>query len=151
MSTAYGRAIAYTAIYEGTSFVTLNSSKIYHADEREFENTRTCTVHIDAPHSGTVDSDLTDALSYKSFPIPAPTVLFLKPGHLQSTVASIVKQASKSWILYPFARQHKLASLNEGYITKDSLWDRLVYEDARAKIIGENAGTIRGAIISGGV
>lgn len=29
LSTAYGRAIAYTAIYEGTSFATLDSSKIY--------------------------------------------------------------------------------------------------------------------------
>ena len=95
--------------------------------------------------------DLVDASSYKSFPIPAPTVLFLKPGHLESTVASIVKQASKSWILYPFARRHKLAGLTEGYNTKDSLWDRLVYDDARVKVLGENAGTIRGAIISGGM
>lgn len=32
LSTAYGRTIAYTAIYEGTSFATLPSSKMYHAD-----------------------------------------------------------------------------------------------------------------------
>lgn len=35
MSTAYGRAIAYTAIFEGTSLATLKSSKIYHVEERK--------------------------------------------------------------------------------------------------------------------
>jgi len=97
-----------------------------------------------------VDIDLSDATSYRSFPIPSPTVLFLKPKHLESTVTSIAKEASKSWMLYPFARRHKLAGLKEGYITNDSLWDRLVYDDARIKVIGEGAGTVRGAIISGG-
>ena len=29
LSTPYGRAIAYTAIYEGTSFATLNSARIF--------------------------------------------------------------------------------------------------------------------------
>ena len=35
LSTPYGRAIAYTAIFEGTSFATLNSSKLYHVEESE--------------------------------------------------------------------------------------------------------------------
>lgn len=35
LSTAYGRTIAYTAIYEGTSFATLPSTKIYHTDGRK--------------------------------------------------------------------------------------------------------------------
>ena len=35
MNTAYGRAIAYTAIYEGTSFASLPGSELYHADERK--------------------------------------------------------------------------------------------------------------------
>jgi len=33
LSTAYGRAIAYSAIYEGTSFATLASSNLFHSDE----------------------------------------------------------------------------------------------------------------------
>jgi acyl-CoA synthetase (AMP-forming)/AMP-acid ligase II len=33
MGTAYGRAIAYTAIYEGASFASLESSKLFHANE----------------------------------------------------------------------------------------------------------------------
>ena len=33
LSTPYGRAIAYTAIFEGTSFATLKSSELYHVEE----------------------------------------------------------------------------------------------------------------------
>jgi long-chain acyl-CoA synthetase len=33
LSTPYGRAIAYTAIFEGTSFATLQSSKLYHVGD----------------------------------------------------------------------------------------------------------------------
>ena len=35
MSTPYGRAIAYTAIYEGTSFASIPTSELYHSDERQ--------------------------------------------------------------------------------------------------------------------
>ena len=35
MNTAFGRAIAYTAIYEGTSFASLPGSELYYADERK--------------------------------------------------------------------------------------------------------------------
>ncbi len=33
LSTAYGRAVAYTAIYEGTNFATLKSSQLINSDE----------------------------------------------------------------------------------------------------------------------
>ena len=35
MSTAYGRAIAYTAIYENTSFASIPTSELFHPDESE--------------------------------------------------------------------------------------------------------------------
>lgn len=94
--------------------------------------------------------DVADILSSKDFPIPSPTILFAKPAHLEGLVTSISKQAKKSWLLYPFARRHKLANLTEGYITKESLWDRLVFDSARAKVIGDGAGTLRAVIVSGG-
>lgn len=94
--------------------------------------------------------DVADILSSKDFPIPSPTILFAKPAHLEGLVTSISKQAKKSWLLYPFARRHKLANLTEGYITKESLWDRLVFDGARAKVIGDGAGTLRAVIVSGG-
>ncbi|KAG6832418.1 hypothetical protein H0H87_001578 [Tephrocybe sp. NHM501043] len=141
LSTAFGRAVAYTAIYEGTSFATLASSKIYHPNEEG-------EVLTDIPAA--IDEDVKDTLSGSAYPIPSPTILFLKPNHLQSTVSAIVKKASESFILYPFAKRHKLANLNEGFITKESLWDRLVYDGARSKVIGDSAVTLRGAVISGG-
>ncbi len=33
LSTAFGRAVAYTAIYEGTSFATVLTSELYHAED----------------------------------------------------------------------------------------------------------------------
>lgn len=35
LGTAFGRAVAYSAIFEGTSFGTLESSKLFHVEERE--------------------------------------------------------------------------------------------------------------------
>lgn len=130
LSTPYGRAIAYTAIFEGTSFATLKSSKLYHVEER------------------TTKSDVEDMASSQEYPIPPPTIFFMKPGHLESAVTSIAKEASKSFILYPFARRHKHSSITEGYITKESLWDRLLFDSARAKVMGEGA-SMRAVIISG--
>ncbi|KAG6813620.1 hypothetical protein H0H92_009237 [Tricholoma furcatifolium] len=133
LSTAFGRAIAYTAIFEGTSFATLASSKVYH------------------PTEVTVTNDIADTLSATStYPIPSPTILFVKPGNLESIVSAIAKKASESWILFPFARRHKLAGLNEGFLTKESLWDRLVFDGARGKVLGDTASTLRGAVVSGG-
>ncbi|KAG6872812.1 hypothetical protein C0995_006411 [Termitomyces sp. Mi166 len=132
LSFAFGRAIAYTAIFEGTSFATLASSKVYH------------------PNEVTIENDVADALGFNSYPIPSPTILFLKPGHLESITSAITKKASESFILYPIAKRHKLAGLNEGFITKESLWDRLVFDGARAGVLGDMASTLRGAVVSGG-
>ncbi|KAF7338450.1 Acetyl-CoA synthetase [Mycena venus] len=131
MGTAYGRAIAYTAIYEGTSFATLESSKLFHANEY------------------TPQINVADALSFKSYPIPSPTVAFLKPGHVHTLVPAIVKEARRSF-LYPFGWRHKLAGLTEGFITKESLWDRLVFDAARSRVAGNGTATLRAVIVSEG-
>ncbi|KAF8892593.1 hypothetical protein BD779DRAFT_1436906 [Infundibulicybe gibba] len=131
LSTAYGRAIAYTAIFEGTSFATVDSSKLFYVDE----------------HLAPLDTSDLDTL--KSYPIPPPTILFLKPGHVHSLAKKIVTHASKSFLLYPVALRHKTSGTTEGFITKESLWDRLVFDGARAKVIGETAGTLRALVISG--
>ncbi|KAF5387106.1 hypothetical protein D9615_001868 [Tricholomella constricta] len=132
LSTSYGRSIAYTAIFEGTSFASLASSKVYHPEEMTIEN------------------DVEDTLSSNVYPIPSPTILFVKPSNLESTVTAIIRKATESFVLYPFARRHKVASINEGFITKESLWDRLVFDGARAKIIGDGVGSLRGVVVSGG-
>ena len=45
LSTAYGRAVAYTAIYEGTNFATLKSSQLVNAYESAYHGAR-CHVLI---------------------------------------------------------------------------------------------------------
>ncbi|OBZ75164.1 Long-chain-fatty-acid--CoA ligase 5 [Grifola frondosa] len=114
LSTPYGRAVAYTAIYEGTSFATLESSKII-GDERS------------APSTG-----LKDINSVSSLPIPSPTIL--------------TKNAS--YVMYMIAWRHKLAALLDGFLTKQSLWDRVIFDGARVKVMGKGAGTVRAIIVS---
>ncbi|CAK5279607.1 unnamed protein product [Mycena citricolor] len=131
ISTAYGRAIAYTALYEGTSFATLDSAKLF-VDE-----------------DSTSRIDLQDVLSSRNYPIPPASVLFVKPGHVQALVNAVSKESRKSF-LYPFAWRHKMASMSEGFIAKDGLWDRLVFDAARAKAIGDGSNALRAIISSEG-
>ncbi|KAJ7694171.1 hypothetical protein B0H17DRAFT_1058042 [Mycena rosella] len=132
MGTAYGRAIAYTALFEGTSFATLESSKLFHADEY------------------TPQINVADALSSKVYPIPPPTIAFMKPGHLHTLVDAILKEARKSFFLHPFAWRHKMAGIAEGFLTKESLWDRLVFDAARSRVAGDKFSALRTVIVSEG-
>lgn len=69
---------------------------------------------------------------------------------MSSVVTATLKEAVSSFFLYPIAWRHKLAGIKEGFITKESLWDRLVFDGARAKVIGDCAGTLRQVVVSGG-
>ncbi|KAG7092296.1 hypothetical protein E1B28_008658 [Marasmius oreades] len=131
LSTAYGRSIAYAAIFEGTSFATLESSKLFPSDEVK------------------VAHDVVDILSAQKYPIPSPTIMFMHSGNLISLVDAVLEEAKRNW-LSVFAWRHKVSGIVEGFITKDSLWDRLVYDGARAKVIGEGAGTVRAVVVGGG-
>ncbi|EPQ58407.1 hypothetical protein GLOTRDRAFT_137130 [Gloeophyllum trabeum ATCC 11539] len=132
MNTAYGRAIAYTAIYEGTSFATLESAKIFTGSEANVQ-------------------DISDLNKISFLPIPFPTIAFLKPSHLHSLTTNILSQAkSSSPFLFQLAWRHKVSGLGEGWLTKDSLWDRIIFEKARQDVMGVGAGTLRGIVVSGG-
>ncbi|EAU88139.1 acetyl-CoA synthetase [Coprinopsis cinerea okayama7 len=134
LSTAFGRAVAYTALYEGTGFATLPSSIIYEGED-------------DHP-SGSADyRDLTRVMGY---PIPFPTVLFLKPEHLRSTTDEILQHARKASLLYRFGWRHKLAGITDGFLTRDSLWDRMLFDSARNRVLGKISATTRAVIVSGG-
>ncbi|KAF8633752.1 hypothetical protein AX17_004407 [Amanita inopinata Kibby_2008] len=132
LNTAYGRVIAYTALFEGTSFATLAKVDSHASDQSQLK------------------MNLSVVTSYESCSIPSPTVLFIKPGHLEALVSRIHAEASKSF-LYSIALRHKLSGIAEGFISKESLWDRLVFDGARAKVIGEGAGTLRSVIVSDGL
>ncbi|KAI0003328.1 acetyl-CoA synthetase-like protein [Russula compacta] len=131
LSTAFGRTIAYTALYEGTSFATLDSSKVFQLD------------NVDSP------SPLHDVISTQQVGLPPATVFFLKPTQLDAVVNTIISNAKKSFI-FPLAWRHKLAGIFEGYFTKESLWDRLVFDNARSTVFGERAASLRAVVVSDG-
>ncbi|KAG2077832.1 acetyl-CoA synthetase-like protein [Suillus decipiens] len=132
LSTPYGRAIAYAALFEGASFATLPSTGVFH-------------------DGGAPTPDVADVLSATKFPIPSPTVLFLKPEHVQSLASSVIDRAKKSFFIFPLAWRHKFASLTEGFLTRDSLWDRTVFSSAREDVLGKMADTVKAVVISGGL
>ena len=102
------------------------------------------TVRLDAPGA------MKDVNSLATFPIPSPTVLFARPEHVISLTSSILNASrSGSW-LSGWGWRHKIAHATEGFITKESLWDRLVFDTARVKVLGEGAGTLRALIATGG-
>ncbi|GJE86971.1 acetyl-CoA synthetase-like protein [Phanerochaete sordida] len=132
LSSGYGRAVAYTAIFEGANFVTTSSSKL---------------VQVDS----VAGQDLNDLTSVEQHPIPSPTILFVSPAHLTTLSSAIIENAKKaSTVLYSLAWRHKLAGVLEGFFTKQSLWDRLVFDGARMQVMGKGAGTVRALVVSEG-
>ena len=130
LSMPYGRVIAYAALYENANFATLDSSRMY-----------------DATSQGS--KDLKDILSTKRFPTPPPTILFAEPAHLDDLSTSILKDAKSSW-LFPLAWRHKLAAFAEGFITKVSLSDRIVFDNARERVLSHMMTTLKVVVVSGG-
>ncbi|KAH7889750.1 hypothetical protein F5I97DRAFT_1802529 [Phlebopus sp. FC_14] len=131
LSTPYGRTIAYAALHECTSFATLDSA-------RPFDTSRSKDVH-----------DFRDVFSATKRPIPPPTILFVRPAHLQDLTSCIISRAKKSW-MYSLGWRHKIAGLMEGFVSKESLWDRVVFDAAREFIMGRMAGTLKAVVVSGG-
>lgn len=145
LSTPYGRAIAYSALYENASFVTIDSTRLYDATRVSDTQSPADSVQRRSgqPHN------LADVLSARRHPIPYPTVLFIGPDHLEDLSSSILKHARESW-LYSFAWRHKVAAFAEGFLSKDSLWDRAVFDNAREAVFGGMANALKVVISSGG-
>ncbi|KAL4067573.1 hypothetical protein V8B97DRAFT_1868703 [Scleroderma yunnanense] len=139
LSTPYGRGIAYTALYENANFATLDSAKMYDVPSQSTKDFQ----------SSARSRDVKDILSAKQYPTPPPTVLFIEPCHLEDLSTSILKDAKASW-LFPLAWRHKLAALAEGFISKVSLWDRMVFDNAREHVLKNMADTLKAVVVSGG-
>lgn len=89
-------------------------------------------------------------MATKRYPMPSPTVLFIKPGHLKSVVTEVLHKASKRFLMFNLAKRHKLAGISDGFVTRDSLWDQSLFDGIRAKVIGDVAASMRAIIVSGG-
>jgi long-chain acyl-CoA synthetase len=145
LSTAFGRTIAYTALYDGTSFATLESSKVFTLGTGTIFD----SFLLHCAYSVGPEDPIDDVKSTQALGLPPATLYFLKPTHMEAVVNAIVSSAKKSW-LFPLAWRHKVAGILEGYLTKESLWDRLVFDDARSSVLGEAALSTRAVIVSDG-
>ena len=150
LSSGYGRAVAYTALFEGANFATVSSTKI-HGTEAGAYIWVLFSISSLMLNVTEIPLDLSDLKSVERLPIPSATVLFVRPPHLTALTKAIVDKAKQnSGFFYAIAWRHKLAGLLEGFFTKQSLWDRLVFDNARMDIMGKGAGTVRAVIVSGG-
>lgn len=149
LSTAFGRTIAYTALYDGTSFATLESSKILKLDTGTIFDDFILRFALTLDFAVDLKDPLTDLKSTQLLGIPPATVYFMRPTHMEAVVNAIVSSAKKS-LIFPFAWRHKVAGILEGYVTKESLWDRLVFDDARSSVLGEAAPSTRAVVVSDG-
>jgi len=96
-----------------------------------------------------LSSPIDDVMSTEQLGLPPATVFFVKPTHLNAVIEAIISNAKKSFI-FPLAWRHKLAAIFEGYFTKESLWDRLVFDNARSATFGNAGPSVRAVVVSGG-
>ena len=149
LSTAFGRSVAYTALYEGSSFATLESSKLFQLDPGITYDLESYSCIVLTSVLTVSSSPIDDALSTRHLGLPPTTVLFLKPNHLQGVVDAIMANAKYSFF-FSLACLHKLAGISEGFFTKESLWDRLALDNARSAVFGDDAPSIRGVVVGDG-
>ncbi|THH08197.1 hypothetical protein EW145_g2865 [Phellinidium pouzarii] len=131
LSTPFGRAVAYTALYEGCHFSTSDSTAVFAKD-------------------GASSKADDKALKYLTSTLPSPTIAFLTPSQMNGIVSSVLSLAQNS-LLYSFAWRHKLLHLQNGFLSKDSIWDRSVFAGARKAVLRGMADSLRAVIISGGM
>ncbi|KAI6110367.1 hypothetical protein EDD16DRAFT_1810153 [Pisolithus croceorrhizus] len=144
LSTPYGLAIAYSALHENMSFVTIDSTRLY-----DITRVGVTWSLMDAMQlwNGQLHN-LADMLSARHHPIPYPMVFFIGLDHLEDLSSSILRHTGESW-LYSFAWKHKLVAFAEGFLSKDSLWGRMVFDHAWEHVLGDMANALKDVIISG--
>jgi len=130
MSSAYGRAIAYAAVFEGTSFASIAGSEVFVEEEKGRTN-------------------MPDRLGVNKYPIPPATMMFVNPEQLTWLATKVKQEAMRSW-MFNIGWRHKLSGVDDGFVGNQTLWDRLVFDGARAKVMGDNVGVLRAVVVSGG-
>ncbi|KDQ12388.1 hypothetical protein BOTBODRAFT_176607 [Botryobasidium botryosum FD-172 SS1] len=121
LSTPFGRALAYTALYEGSGIAALESTKIVKGQEYT--------------KPGPTLEELIRAVQISP---SRPTHLYLNPGHVTALASAIHTRAKESFF-YGLALRHKSFGLSEGYVNVDSIWDQGlldVFGSARRSVLG---------------
>ncbi|EJD05963.1 uncharacterized protein FOMMEDRAFT_119392 [Fomitiporia mediterranea MF3/22] len=130
LSTPFGRAVAYTALYENAHFSTIDTSTVF-------------------SRSGTSTQE-TEALKQLIKMSPALTITFLTPPQLNTIVSSILSLAEKS-LFFSVAWRHKLSHLQHGFLSKENMWDNSFFVGPRKAILKGMANSLRAVVISGDV
>lgn len=125
-------------------------------------------IMLTSPYCQASSNTVSALLNGTSRALPSPTILFLcvyyaktrgryadyalnrTPPQLHSLTSSTLSQAKRSHPLFFLAWRHKLAALQEGFVTKDTFWDRMAFAKARETVLGEMSQTLRAVIIADG-
>jgi len=67
---------------------------------------------------------------------------------MESLTASILNHARKNW-LFPLAWKHKQAALFDGSMSKDTFFDKQVFQPARLRALGVLANSMREIAVAG--
>ncbi|KAF8334058.1 acetyl-CoA synthetase-like protein [Cantharellus anzutake] len=106
LATPFGRAIAYTALLEGSNFATLASTSLLQSAK------------------ATIRPTLDEIVRAASSGIPRPTHLFILPDHLDTLRSSIIAHASSSFYS-GWAWGRKLVDLAGGALAENTFFDRI--------------------------
>ncbi|KAF8520218.1 hypothetical protein BU17DRAFT_47102 [Hysterangium stoloniferum] len=135
MSTPFGRSIAYTALYQGANYTSFPT--VIQLDQKR------------KPFLADLRSESDRLLEFCMKSSASPTLLFLTSNNLKPVVNGILG-AAKSNFLYNLAWRHKVSALREGFLTKISFWDNLVWGHARSHVLDKIDLSLRGIVVSEG-
>ena len=96
LSSAYGRTVAYAALYENASFATLDSSKIFGGADGL---------------TSSVQTGLDDLKSLETYPLPSLTILFGRPELLVALASNLAASAKGFGLMHRLANRHKISAL----------------------------------------
>ena len=64
-------------------------------------------------------------------------------------VANVLLVAKQSWF-FNLAWRHKIYALKQGFVTNETLWDKLAFIPARKQVLGPMNTTLRAVVVSDG-
>lgn len=70
-------------------------------------------------------------------------------SQLHYIVASILANAKKSTV-FPVAWRHKIFHIQQGFLSKDGVWDRQVFDTARKSVLNRVNDSLRAIVVSKG-
>ncbi|KIJ44134.1 hypothetical protein M422DRAFT_67748 [Sphaerobolus stellatus SS14] len=104
---------------------------------------------LSKPEAPPLSKSSIDILDFAQTSPATPTLMFLTPDFLKP-VMSLILTAARSNPLFWLGWRHKIRGLQEGFLTKRSLWDNVVWEPARTKVLDKVEESLRGIVVSQG-